>query len=100
MQVTWQDVCMDEPYSWVQGDQGAPAVMLWGISIPMAASFRQLGIDVAIGGSGITEPVLSRRLEAGRSVLRRLLHLSTYDRRERGISTVFTSLALHGVAVT
>ena len=51
MQVTWQDVCVDEPYSWVQGEQG---VMLWGISIPMAASFRRLGIDVAIGGSGVT----------------------------------------------
>ena len=46
-----------------------------------------------------TEPVLSRRLEAGRSALRRLPHLSTYDRRERAISTLVTPLALHGVVV-
>ena len=37
------------------------------------------------------------RLEAGRSALRRLPHLSTYDRRERAIST--TPLALHGAAI-
>ena len=43
--------------------------------------------------------MLSRRLEAGRSALHRLPHLSTYDRRERAISTQVTPLALHGVAV-
>ena len=37
--------------------------------------------------------------EAGRSALRRLPHLSTYDCRERAISTLVTLLALHGVAV-
>ena len=44
-------------------------------------------------------PVLSRRLEAGRGALRRLPHLSTYDRPERAISTLVTPLAPHGVAV-
>ena len=38
-------------------------------------------------------------MEARRSALRRLPHLSTYDRRERAISTLVTPLALHGVAV-
>ena len=44
--------------------------------------------------------VLFRRLEAGRSALRRLPHLSTYDRQERAISTLVTPLVLHGVPVT
>ena len=70
-----------------------------GAPIPLATTFRQLGVDIAIGGSKTTGPVLSRRLEAGRSALRRLPHLSTYDRRERAISTLVTPLALHGVAV-
>ena len=43
--------------------------------------------------------MLSRRLEAGRSALRRLPHLPTYDRRERAVGTLVTPLALHGVAV-
>ena len=50
-------------------------------------------------GSTVTGPVLSWRLEAGRSALRRLPHLSTYERREQAISTPVTPLALHGVAV-
>ena len=79
---------MDKSCSWVQGGQGAPAVLLRGVPIPLAAIFRQLGLDIAIGGSRITGPVLSRRLEVGRSALRRLPHLSTYDRRERAISTL------------
>ena len=57
------------------------------------------GINIPIGVSKATGPVLSRRLEAGRSTLRRLPHLSTYGRRERAISTLVTPLALHGVAV-
>ena len=65
----------------------------------MADTFRQLGVDVAFGGSRTTGLVLSRRLEAGRSALRRLSHLSTYPRRERAISTLVTPLALHGLAV-
>ena len=85
--------------TWVQGEQDAPAIVLRGIPIPVAATFRQLGVDVAIGDSSVTGPVLSRRLEAGRSALRRLPHLSTYHRRERAISTLVTPLALHGVAV-
>ena len=70
-----------------------------GVPIPLADTFRHLGVHVAIGGSRVTRPVLSRRLEAGRSTLRRHHHLSTYDRRERAISTPVTPLALHGVAV-
>ena len=81
------------------GEQGAPAVLLRGVPIPLATTFRQLGVGVAIGGSKATGPVLSRRLEAGGSALRRLPHLSTYDRRERAVSTLVTPLALHGVAV-
>ena len=99
LQVTGQDVRVDKSCSWVQGEQGAPAVLPRGVPIPLAATFRQLGVDVAIGDSSIAGPVLSRRLEAGRSALRRLPHLSTYDRRERATSTLFTPLALHGVAV-
>ena len=60
-----QDVRLDKSCSWVQGEQGAPAVLLRGVPIPLAATFRQLGIDVAIRGSRLTGPVLARRLEAG-----------------------------------
>ena len=98
-EVTGQVVRVDKSCSWVEGEEGPPAVLLRGVPIPLAETFRQLGVDVAIGGSRITGPVLSRRLEAGRSALRRLPHLSTYDRRERAISTLVTPLALHGVAV-
>ena len=66
---------------------------------PHPATFRQLGVDSAIGGSKTMGLVLSRRLEAGWSALRRLPHLPTYDRRDRAISTLVTPLALHGVAV-
>ena len=99
LQVTGPDVRVDKSCSWVQGEQGAPADLLRGVPIPLAATFRQLGVDVAIGGFRITGPVLSRRLEAGRSALRRLPHPSTYDRRERAIGTLVTPLALHGVAI-
>ena len=99
LQVTGQDVRVDKSCPWVRAEQGAPAVLLRVVPIPLAETFRQLGVDVAIGGSTITGPVLSRRLEAGRSAVRRLPHLSTYDRRERAISTLVTPLALHGVAV-
>ena len=90
---------MDKSCSWVQGEPGAPAVLLRGAPIPLATTFRQLAVDIAIGGSKTTGPVLSRHLEAGRSALRRLTHLSTYDRRERAVSTLVTPLALHWVAV-
>ena len=90
---------MDKCRSRVQGEQGAPAVLLRGTPIPLATTFRQLGIDIAIGCSKTTGPVLSRRSEAGRSALRRLPHLSTYDRRERAISTLIAPLALHEVVV-
>ena len=90
---------MDKSCSWVQGEQGAPAVLLRGVPIPLAATFRHLSVGIAIGGSKITGPVLSRRLEAGWSALRRLPHLATHDRRERAISTLVTPLELHGVAV-
>ena len=99
LRVTGHDVRVDKSCSWVQGEQGPPAVLLRGVPIPLATIFRQLGVDVAIVGSKATGPVLSRRLEAGRSALGPLPHLSTYDRRERAISTMVTRLALHGVAV-
>ena len=47
----------------------------------------------------VTGLVLSRRLEAGRSALRRLPHLSTYEPRERAIGTLVTPLPLHGGVV-
>ena len=97
--VTGQDVRVDKSCSWVQGEQGAPANVLRGVPIPLADTFCQLGVDVAFGGSRATGPVLSRRLEAGRSALRCVPHLSTYDPRERAISALVTPLALHGVAV-
>ena len=90
---------MDKSCSSVQGEQGAAAVLLRGAPIPLATTFRHLGVDIAIGGSKTTGPVLSRRLEEGRSALHRLPHLSTYDRREHAISTLVIPLALHGVAV-
>ena len=96
---TGQDVRADKLCSGVQREQGVPAVLLRGIPIPLAATFRQLGVDIPDGGSRITGPVLSWRLEAGRSALRRLPHLSTYERRERAITMQVTPLALHGVAV-
>ena len=99
LRVTGQDVRVDKSCSWIQGEQGAPAVLLRGVPIPLVATFRQLGVDIAIGGSKTTGPVLSRRLEAGRSALCCLPHLSTYDRRERAISTLVNPLALHGVAM-
>ena len=99
LRITGQDVRMDKSCSWVQGEQGAPAVLLRVVPIPLATTFRHLGVNIAIGGSKAVGPVLSRRLEAGRSALRRLPHLSTYNRRERAISTLVTPLALNGVAV-
>ena len=99
LQVTGQDVRVDKFCSWVQGERGAPAVPLRGGPIPLADTFRQLGADVAIGGSRAMGPVLSRRLEVGRNALRRVPHLSTYERRERAISTLVTPLALHALAV-
>ena len=81
------------------GRTGTPAVLLRGVPIPLADTFRQLGVDVAIGCSKATGPVLSRHLKGGRSALRRLPHLSTYEPRERAISTVVTPLALHAVVV-
>ena len=94
-----QDVRVDKSGSWVQGEQGAPAVLLRSVPTPLTETFRQLGVDVATWGSRVTGPVPSRRLEAGRSALRCLPHLSTYDRRKRAISMLVTPLALQGLAV-
>ena len=94
---TGQDVRVDKSFSWVQGEQGAPAVLLQAIPIPLATTFLQLGVDIAIGGSKATRLVFYRRLEAGRRALRSLSHLSTYDLWERAVSTLVTLLALHGV---
>ena len=75
LRITGQDVRVDKSCSWVRGEQGAPAVLLRGVPIPLATTFRQLGVDIAIGGSKATGPVPSRHLEAGWSALRRLSHL-------------------------
>ena len=79
----WQDARVDKSCSRVQGEDGAPAILLRGVPIPVADTFRQFGIDAAIGGSRKTGPVLAKRLEAGRSALRRLPHLATFDRRAK-----------------
>ena len=71
------DMRVDKSCPWVQVEQGAPAVLLRGVPIPLADTFRQLGVYVAIGGSRTTGPMLSGCLEVGRSALRRLPHLST-----------------------
>ena len=97
--LTGQDVRVDKSCSWSQGEGGAQAVLLRGLPIPAADCFRQLGVDVAVGGARSTGPVLARRLEAGRSVLRRLPHLPTFRRRVHAVSTLVTPLSLHGVAV-
>ena len=60
LQVTGQDLRVDKSCSSVHGEQGTPAVLLRGVPISMAATFRQLGVDVTIGGSRVTGPVLSR----------------------------------------
>ena len=99
LQVTGQDVRVDKSCSWVQGEQRAPAVLLRGVP---PSRWRRLAANrrrCRHWGFQCTGPVLSRRLEAGRSALRRLPHLSTYDRRERAISALVTPLALYGVAV-
>ena len=99
-QVTSQDARVEKSCSQVYGEHPAPAILLRGVRIPLAVTFRQLRVHVAIGGSRVTGPLLSRRREARRSALSRLPHLSTYDRRPRAISTLVTPLALHGVVVT
>ena len=96
--LTGQDVRVDKSCSWSQGEGGAQAVLLRGLPIPAADCFRELGVDVAVGGARSTGPVLARRLEAGRSVLRRLPHLPTFQRRVHAVSTLVTPLSLHGVA--
>ena len=85
---------MDKSCSWAPGEQRAPAFLLKGVPIPLAMTFRQLGVNVAVGGTRVTGPVLSRGLEAGRSALCCFPHLSTFERRERAISTLVTALAL------
>ena len=100
LRIMGQDVRVDKSCSKVQGERGDLAFLLRRVPIPLADTFHQLGVDVAIGGSQVTRPVMSRRLEAGRSALRRLPHLATYNRRERAIGTLVTPLALHGVAAT
>ena len=83
LQVTAQNVPVGMSCSWAHGEQAAPAVLVRGVPIPLVATFRQVGVDVPIRGSRVTEPLMSRRPEAGRSALRRLLNLSTYECRER-----------------
>ena len=77
----------------------ALAVLLHGLPIPVAECFRQLGVDTAMGGARGTGPVLARRLDAGRSVLKWLPHLPAFQRRVRAVGTLVMPLALHGVAV-
>ena len=40
LRTTGQDVCVDQSCSRVQGEQGAPAVLLRGVPIPTATTFR------------------------------------------------------------
>ena len=63
LQVTGQDVRVDKSCSLVRAQQGAPAVLLRGVPIPLADTFRQLGVDVVIGGSRVTGKVLFWRLD-------------------------------------
>ena len=81
LQVTCQDVRVDKSCSWVQGEQGAPPVLLQGVHVTLAATFRQLGVGIAIEGSTVTGTVLSCRLETGRSALCRLPELPRSGRR-------------------
>ena len=53
-QLKSQDVCEDKSGSWVQGEHGAPAVLILGVPILLPATLCQLGVDVAIGGIGAT----------------------------------------------
>ena len=97
--LTGQDVRVDKSCSWSQEEGGAQAMLLRGLPIPAADCFRQLGMDITLGGARSTGPVLTRRLEAGRSVLRRLRHLPTFQRRVHAVGTLVTLLSPHGVAV-
>ena len=90
---------MDKSCSWDQGEHPALAVRLRRAPFPLAATFRQLGVDIAIGGPRVTGPVLSRHLEGVQSALRRLPQPSTYERLERAINTLVSPLVLHGLAV-
>ena len=57
LRVTGQYVRVDKSCFWVQGEQGAPAVLLRGVPILLATFFCQLGVHIAIGGSKATGPV-------------------------------------------
>ena len=97
--LTGHDVRVDKSCSGSQGEGGAQAVLLRGLPIRASDCVRQLGVDVAVGGARSTGPVLVRRLEAGRSVLRRLPHLPTFQWRVHAVSTLVKPLSLHAVAV-
>ena len=97
--VTGYDVRVDKSSSWSRGEGGAWAVLLCSLPIRAAGCFRRWGVDVAVGGARSAGPNLAWRLESGRTVLRRLPHLPTFQQRGRAVSTLVTPVALHGVAV-
>ena len=68
-------------------------------ALQVAGYIRQLGVDVAVGHSWHTEPVLRKRLEVGEGALCRVPHLPVFHRRVRAVNTLVTLLALHGVAL-
>ena len=49
LRVTGQDVCVDKSWSCVQGERGAPAVLLWGVAIPLARTFRSSASTSPLG---------------------------------------------------
>ena len=96
--LTGQDVRVDKSCSWSQGGGGISGIAA---RPPHTGGgmFPPIGVGVAVGGARDTGPVLARRLDARRSVLRRLPHLPAFQGRVRAASTLVTPLALHGVAV-
>ena len=97
--LTGQNAHVGKLCYWSQGEEGARTVLLRRLPIPAADCFRQLGLDVAVGGARSTGTVLARCLGARQSVLRHLPHLSVIQPRVRAVNTLVTPLALHGVAV-
>ena len=84
----------------VLGGTGRPRKLAPGSLDPAGGDFPPSSVSTwPLGAQGSRCSTVTRRLEAGRSALRHLPHLCTYDRRERASTTLVTPLALHGLAI-
>ena len=71
---------MDKSCSWVQGEQGALAVLLRGVPIPLAATFCSLTLTSPLGAPRPRDRFCPGAWRWGGGAVARLPHLSTYDR--------------------